>query len=126
MMSIGEASRLSGVGVETIRFYERTGVTPPAPRTVAGRRLYNDAAVARLRLIKGCRAFGFSLREAAALSDAAPCPEVAALAQTRLAALRARIAQMQALERQLRALVEGCAPERAACPALEGIAQAQR
>lgn len=126
MMSIGEASRMSGVGVETIRFYERTGVTPPAPRTAAGRRVYDSAAVERLRLLKGARAFGFPLREAAALSAAAPCAEVAALAQFRLADLRARIAQMQALEAHLRALVADCAPDRAECPALAGMAGARR
>lgn len=122
MMSIGAASRASGVGVETIRFYERSGVTPPAPRTAAGRRVYDAAAVERLRLIRGCRALGFSLRDAAALSDAAPCAEVAALARARLAALRARIAELQALERRLNALVADCAPDRAACPAVAAIA----
>ncbi len=122
MMSIGEASRASGVGVEAIRFYERAGVIPRAPRTAAGRRVYDGAAVARLRLLKGARAFGFSLREAAVLSEAAPCAEVAALAQSRLADLRARIAQMQALERHLCALVADCAPDRADCPALAALA----
>lgn len=124
-MSIGEASKASGVGVEAIRFYERSGVIPRAARTAAGRRVYDGAGVAQLRLLKGARAFGFSLSEAVALSDAAPCAEVAALARSRLADPRARIARMQALERHLCALVADCAPDRADCPALAALAGAR-
>jgi MerR family mercuric resistance operon transcriptional regulator len=52
MYGIGTAAKLSGVGIETIRYYEREGVIPPAERSASGRRLYSDAAIARLRFVK--------------------------------------------------------------------------
>lgn len=123
MATIGEAARMSGVGIEAIRFYERTGVLPPAPRTAAGRRVYDRHAVERLAFVKQCRAFGFSLSQAGRMAQAAPsdCAAVATLAQARLRSLRAHIAQMQALEQRLSALASGCAPDRKACPVLSGM-----
>ena len=51
MVAIGEASRLSGVSIETIRYYEREGIISKAGRTAAGRRTYSDAEISELRFI---------------------------------------------------------------------------
>ena len=54
---------MSGVKVETIRCYERTGAAARPVRTDSGRRIYDDSAVAGLRFIKRCRTPGFSIRD---------------------------------------------------------------
>jgi DNA-binding transcriptional MerR regulator len=59
--TIGELAALCGLAVKTIRFYSDEGVLPPAGRTAAGYRLYRDADVARLQLIRTLREVGFDL-----------------------------------------------------------------
>lgn len=126
MASIGEAARLSGLPIGTIRFYERTGVVPAPPRTAAGRRDYDAAAVALLRVVRRCRALGFPLPEAAAMAGSGAtlgCADVGSMARARAAALRASIAELTAQARRLEALAADCAPGRSDCPALEAIAR---
>ena len=55
MVAIGEASRRSGVAIETIRYYEREGIIARAGRTDSGRRDYGDAEIAELLFIRRCR-----------------------------------------------------------------------
>ncbi|CAN0602133.1 unnamed protein product, partial [Ectocarpus sp. 12 AP-2014] len=66
---IGKASELSGVGIETIRYYEREGITPRPARTAAGRRDYDTHIVSRLRFVKRCRELGFSISDIRTLLD---------------------------------------------------------
>ncbi len=58
---IGELARLSGLSVKTIRFYSDRGLVPPAERTGAGYRVYDERALARLELIRALRELGASL-----------------------------------------------------------------
>lgn len=74
MVAIGEASRLSGVSIETIRYYEREGIISKAGRTQSGRRAYSDAEISELRFIKRCRDLGFSIHDAVALRNLADAP----------------------------------------------------
>jgi DNA-binding transcriptional MerR regulator len=60
---IGQLARDAGVGVDTVRFYERAGLLPRPERTAAGYRMYDEAALKRLRFIKQAQALGFSLDE---------------------------------------------------------------
>ena len=62
-MKIGELARRAEVTIDTIRFYERRGVLPPAPRRPSGHREYNDAAVERIRLARKMQSVGLSLDE---------------------------------------------------------------
>lgn len=126
MHPIGEAARRSGVKIETIRWYEREGVVPPAERSAAGRRLYDDDAVARLRFVRRCRDLGFPLAEIRALlalpaAADAPCDAVRALGERRLAGVRARLAELRALESALSGLLADCAAGREDCPALDRL-----
>lgn len=59
MIAIGEASRRSGVSIETIRYYERAGIISKPCRTESGRRSYCEAEIAELRFIRRCRDLGF-------------------------------------------------------------------
>ena len=69
-MTIGKVADVVGVGVETIRFYERRKLIeqPPRPRE-GGYRIYSDATVRRLHFIRRAQELGFSLREIAELRD---------------------------------------------------------
>jgi DNA-binding transcriptional MerR regulator len=62
-LKIGDVARDAGVTVDAIRFYERRGVLPPAPRESSGYRTYTADAVERIRLTKALQALGFTLEE---------------------------------------------------------------
>src|SRR3546814_1209070 len=75
-VTIGRAARKAGVGVETIRFYERKGLIaqPPKPAR-AGFRHYPEETVERIRFIRQAQELGFSLREVCELLDLRPDPQ---------------------------------------------------
>ena len=65
--TIGQLSRRAGIGIETIRYYERIGLMPRPPRTGGGRRAFGPDDLAMLSFIKRCRELGFSLDDVRAL-----------------------------------------------------------
>lgn len=113
-MRIGALSRATGVDIETIRFYEKSGLLPAPARSDNGYRAYTQAHLERLAFIRHCRALDMSLADVALLldslqsSDAARLAEVDGLVEAQLAKVRARLASMQALEKQLVALRARC------------------
>lgn len=125
MHPIGQAARLSGVNIETIRYYEREGVLPPPLRSSSGRRLYDDQAVSRLRFVRRCRDLGFPLRDVRALLELSeqsdPCRDVRSLGEDHLRAVRSKIIDLRRLEDALIQLIEPCASSRSECPALEAL-----
>lgn len=60
-MRIGEFAKRAGVGIQTIRFYEREGLLPPPPRTAAGYREFTIEDLERVRVIRVCQKIGFTL-----------------------------------------------------------------
>ena len=64
-LSIGQVARLAGIGVETVRFYEREGLLEEPPRRASGYRQYSEQVVTRLHFIKRAQQLGFSLKEIA-------------------------------------------------------------
>lgn len=132
-LSIGVVARRTGATVPTVRYYEEVGLLPPASRTEAGQRSYDEATVRRLVFIRRCREFGFSIeqvRELVSLVDQPdrPCAEVRDIAAGHLAQVRQRLAELQALEANLSAFVcsceEACAGGPAVdCTILEDLAQ---
>ena len=126
MHPIGAASAMSGVNIETIRYYEREGIVPRAERTPSGRRLYGDADIARLRFIRRCRDLGFSIPDIRTLLDLsagsdAPCADVKALGERHLDGIRRRLGELGKLERALAELVRRCDAGRTDCPMLERL-----
>ena len=116
MHTIGAAAALSGVSVDTIRYYERTGVVPRPDRTASGRRTYEAGDIARLRFIRRCRRLGFPLPDVRELLDIArsseaPCPEVKAVGARHLLEIRRKIAQLSAMKRALAGMLEDCRTE---------------
>ena len=126
MIAIGEASRQSGVSIETIRYYEREGIVSPAERTASGRRVYGASAVAELRLFRRCRDPGFSIPETRALrrlsqQPSAACANVEAMGRQQIADMRGKIAQLRKLEAALQELLSSCAAGNTACPMLRRL-----
>jgi MerR family copper efflux transcriptional regulator len=62
-LTIGKLAREAGLGIETVRFYERQGLIEPPPRTASNYRIYPEDEVARLQFIKRAKALGFTLNE---------------------------------------------------------------
>lgn len=130
--TIGEAARDSGVKVTTIRFYEARGLLTAPPRSEGNRRLYDAAAVARLRFIHHAREMGFPLDEVAGLLDlagdpAAPCDGADAIARRHLAAVEQRIARLNRLRDELSRMVATCAGTATAdCGVIAGLADHSR
>lgn len=126
--AIGELARQIGTKVETIRWYERDGIMPAPVRTAGGHRLYTEAHRDRLAFIRHARELGFPLenvRELLRLADdpERPCAEADAIARAHLAAVRSRIARLQALEAELSRMVAACGGGRVAeCHVIEVLA----
>lgn len=129
-LTIGQVARRAGVGVETVRFYEREGLLPRPARRASGYRQYPEEAVARLHFIRRAKALGFALREIADLLDLRLDPRADRGAVKRRAAAKVEDIdkKIQDLRRMRRALVElsdACSGhgELSGCPilgALEG------
>jgi MerR family mercuric resistance operon transcriptional regulator len=69
-LTIAELARHAGIGVETVRYYQRLGLLGvPALRDRRMHRRYGDEAIAELRFVLHCKALGFSLKEIATLSQ---------------------------------------------------------
>jgi len=126
MIAIGEASRLSGVSIETIRYYEREGIISKAGRTASGRRSYSNVEISEIRFIKRCRDLGFSIQDAVALrglatTPAGACETVERLGRQHLADVQTKIAELQRLELALTELVSNCSEGRHVCPMLGAL-----
>lgn len=117
-LSIGQVARLAGVGVETVRFYEREGLLHQPARRESGYRQYAHDAVARLRFIKRAKELGFQLKEikeliALRLDPGAGSGEVRGRAEAKVADIEARVRDLQRMKDALLALIaacDGCGP----------------
>lgn len=112
-MQIKALSAATGVDVETIRYYERQGLLPAPARQANGYRDYGQPQLERLAFIRHCRALDMPLADVrqllAALDAPGPeCGDVTALIDQHLARVRARLASLRALEKQLRSLRTTC------------------
>lgn len=114
--SIGELSRCSGCAIETIRYYERIGILPPATRTAGRYRLYSVEDVRRLRFVRRARELDFTLDDVRSLVALAArghgvCAQARALIRDRLDEVRAKIAELKAIERMLIDTIGECRSE---------------
>ncbi len=131
-MRIGELSKSTGVDIDTIRFYEKSGLLPPPARSDNGYRDYAHAHLERLAFIRHCRALDMSLADVTLLldslqaSDPDALVQVDALVASQLGKVRARLKSMQALEAQLVALQKRCDADHDhhACGILEELVSA--
>jgi MerR family transcriptional regulator, mercuric resistance operon regulatory protein len=124
---IGVLSRLTGVHIETIRYYERIGMLPAPPRTAGGRRIYSPLHVQTLSFIRRGRELGFTIEKIRALLDLggpsmAPCGAVREIAANHLEEVRTKIADLKKLERLLGERIGRCDGGRGPdCPVLQTL-----
>jgi MerR family mercuric resistance operon transcriptional regulator len=130
-LRIGTLARAAGVGVETVRFYERQGLLPEPPRAPSGYRQYPGDAVDRLKFIRRAQGLGFTLREISELLDlrvdeVASCGHVEAQAREKLEQVAGKIEELRRMEMALQRLVEACRAREATgqCPILEELQEA--
>lgn len=107
-LKIGEVSRRSGVGIEALRFYERSGLLGKPMRTESGYRVYDKTVLDRLAFIKKAQLLGFSLNEIRHIiqeskAGASPCADVRQIVRERLAELDKRLRDLRRYRRELAA-----------------------
>lgn len=127
-LTIGTVARSAGVGVETVRFYERHGLLPEPPRRASGYRQYDAGAVAVLRFIRRAKALGFTLKEIKVLLglrlDATTTrAKVREEAATKVADIESRIADLQRMREALQTLIKKCHGKGSSpgCPIIEAL-----
>jgi MerR family mercuric resistance operon transcriptional regulator len=126
--TIGKVARQAGVGIETVRFYEREGLIPEPVRSASGYRQYPAATVARIRFIRRAKALGFSLREvrellSLRLDPARSSAEAKAHAEAKIADIEQKIQTLRRMKQTLVDLTEacdGCGPG-SDCPILDAL-----
>ena len=111
--TIGQLANAVGVNVQTVRYYEKRKLLSPSSRRPSGYRVYDNAAVKRLRFIKNAQALGFTLREISELlslrvNARARCGDVQRKAEAKLQGVEAKMKALQVLVRALRGLIHTC------------------
>lgn len=124
--TIGVLATQAGVNVETIRFYQRKNLLHAPPRDAGSIRRYSQTDIDRVHFIKSAQRLGFSLNEVAQLlnlEDGSRCEEAREQAQQKLISVRAKLADLQHIERALSGLVERCssASETVCCPLIAAL-----
>lgn len=126
-MRIGELAESTGCQVETIRYYEKSGILPAPARSANNYRHYTVAHRRRLSFVRRCRELGFSLDEIRTLLAMIErgdytCAQVEGLARDHLADIRARVADLRRLEAAMSDLVDQCSgAETPDCSLLETL-----
>lgn len=137
-MHIGEVAEQTGLSVDAIRFYERSGLLHQPVRSGGGYRLFKDADVQELRFVCRAQALGFSLAEIKELilirqrHDHA-CTHVRDLLSTKLGQVRAKISELKTLESDLSRSLRACnrdlqgarrlSPHQDCCPLLTKLVE---
>ena len=112
-LPIGELSRLTGVKVPTIRFYEQIGLLSAPPRTEGNQRRYGKPEVERLNFIRHSRELGFEVDDIRELLDMAAVPQASchqadSIARNHLTEIDRRIASLTVLRGELARMVDEC------------------
>lgn len=129
-LTIGQLADEAGVGVETVRFYQRRGLVEEPQRPREGYRRYPPETVQRIQFIKRAQEIGFSLKEidellALRVDRSRSCADVRQQAEAKLLEVRNKIQALERIERALVRLTKSCSGEgpTSECPILDSIAQ---
>ena len=131
-LTIGALAKRSGVGVETVRFYERRGLVRRPTRPHAGYRAYPEEVIARIRFIRNAQALGFTLQEvkdllALRVTAGTSCAAVRSRATAKAADVKRRLAELERIGKALEKLIAVC-PGRGAlanCTILDALDSAE-
>ena len=124
--AIGQLASAAGVGIDTVRYYERSGLLKPATRSASGYRKYGEGELDRLNFIRRAQHLGFSLTEIAELLAISSRGDLAAMyqaAKVRLTDIDKRIAELHRVRDALTSLMSGCPRDGADqnCPILRAL-----
>jgi MerR family mercuric resistance operon transcriptional regulator len=113
-LTTAKLAKEGGVNVETIRYYERHGLLPKAPRTASGYRTFSGEYVTRLRFIRRAQELGFTLKEVRELLNLrvksnSSCADVRRKAEAKLADVDEKIRHLQVIREALGRMAETCA-----------------
>lgn len=129
-LTIGQVAKRCGVGVETIRFYEREGLIAQPSRPESGFRQYPPDAVRWIHFIQRSKALGFSLREIKELlslrvDSKTTCDAVREHAEAKIADIEKKIRHLQEMKRALVTLTVACQKKKptSECPILEALGE---
>ncbi len=127
-MRIGEVAKSAGVGVETVRFYERKRLLTRPRRPHSGFRQYDRETAQRIRFIRRAQELGFSLAEVKQLLELRldprqSCADVKAEAEAKIEEINEKIASLQRMGRALLEITNACSGEgpTSACPILDAM-----
>ena len=127
-LTIGKVARHAGVGVETVRFYEREGLIEEPPRRESGYRQYPEETVSRIRFIRRSKELGFSLREikellALRIDPEASCEDILERAKGKIAEIDNKVQTLGRMKRALVKLAAACSGRApvSECPILEAL-----
>jgi len=127
-LTIGEVAKQAQVGVETLRYYERTGLVARPPRSESNYRLYPQESVRRVQFIKRAQELGFSLKEIMELlalraTPETPCADIRMRALDKITAIEEKIEALNAMKYALAKLVDACSGqgEITDCPILASL-----
>ncbi|QSQ18892.1 heavy metal-responsive transcriptional regulator [Pyxidicoccus parkwayensis] len=129
-LRISELATAAGVGIPTLRFYERKKLLPAPRRTQSGYRVYEPRHVTRVRFIRRAQELGFSLREVGALlamSDrrVPSNTEVERFASEKVQAIDKRVKDLQRMKRAiLKLMAEGFCGTEVECPVIASLGDA--
>ena len=127
-LTIGQVARSAGVGVETVRFYEREGLLDEPPRRPSGYRQYGESIVGRLQFIRRAKELGFTLSEikellSLRLDPSTSCADVKSRAEVKIADIDEKIRTLQRMKKALEKLTKACSGRgpTSECPILEAL-----
>jgi MerR family mercuric resistance operon transcriptional regulator len=128
LLTIGKVAKQAGIGVETVRFYERQGVISQPSRRQSGYRQYPPETVTQICFVKRAKELGFTLKEIKSLlslraSPESPCSNVRRQAEAKIAGVQQKIRDLRKIEKALRKLLTACSGRGpvTACPILDAM-----
>ncbi len=127
-ITTSQLAKRGGVNLETIRYYERTGLLPKPPRSRSGYRQFSPESVRRVRFIKRAQELGFSLKEikellALRIAPGSTRADVRKRAEAKMADIEEKIAHLHDMKKALVGLIGACCENGPAseCPILESL-----
>jgi MerR family mercuric resistance operon transcriptional regulator len=126
-MRIGELAKSVGVGVETVRYYQRIGLLEAPQKPFGGMRSYSIKDLQKLRFIRRAQQLGFSLEDIQTLLELSSfeCEQVQKLASDKLKVVHEKLGQLRRIETALENTLEQCAKCKfnQPCPIIETLTE---
>lgn len=127
-LTIGQVAQRSGIGIETVRFYERQGLLLKPARSPSGYRQYQADVVNRLRFVQRAKELGFALKEIKELlslkiATGTSCEQIKQRSQAKIEDIEGKIRTLQRMKRALSKLVAACGTNGPVCecPILDAL-----